>query len=174
MHAAAEDRSIIFRAIIAHHPIFTLYYNDVMLLFDEFLPELRLFGYDFYFGGLEPMLSYSNYPLDQLGNGRTNHAKNAPNYIDDEDRCYKRSEFFPRNGREATNRTVMASQGEFLNQIVSGAGGTYTFPICEWNMWRSHGNFIYGESKYNGFVLVHAMKEMVEVKYKGVHSNPHF
>ena len=64
MHATAEDRSVIFRAIVAHHPIFTLYYNDVMLLFDEFLPELRLFGYDFYFGGLEPMLSYSNYPLD--------------------------------------------------------------------------------------------------------------
>ena len=50
----------------------------------------------------------------------------------------------------------------------SGAGGKITFPICEWNMWRSHGNFIYGESKYNGFVLIDVQKEMIEVKYKGV------
>lgn len=155
MRKDAEDRSVIFRGIVAHHPIFTLYYDDVMVLFDEFLPELRMFGYDFYFGGYEPQLSYANFPLDQIGNGRTNHL-NAPYDIDSSDRCYKRSEFFPRQGREKTNRTAMASQGEFINQIVSGAGGKVTFPICEWNMWRSHGNFIYGESKWNGFVLVHA------------------
>ena len=108
MKAFAEDRSIIFRAVVAHHPMFTLYYDDVMLLFDEFMPELRMFGYDFYFAGLEPQLSYANFPLDQLGNGRTNHM-NAPYDIDATDRCYKRSEFFPRNGREATERVAMAS-----------------------------------------------------------------
>lgn len=54
MKRTAENRQVVFRAIVAHHPIFTLYYDDVMLLFDEFLPELRMYGYDFYFGGLEP------------------------------------------------------------------------------------------------------------------------
>ena len=108
MHMTAEDRTIAFRGIVMHHPIFTLYYDDNMLLFDDFLPEIRAYGYDLILSGLEPHLSYSNFPLDQFGNARKNHL-DTPYDIDDTDRCYKRSEFFPRNGREATGRVAMAS-----------------------------------------------------------------
>ena len=32
----------------------------------------------------------------------------------------------------------------------------------------SHGNFVYGESKYNGYALVHVTKGKVDVKLVGV------
>lgn len=35
-------------------------------------------------------------------------------------------------------------------------------------MQMSHGNFIYGESKYNGYALVHVTKKKVDVQLIGV------
>lgn len=64
----------------------------------------------------------------------------------------------------------MTTQGEYVNQITSGAAGKTTFPICQWNMLKSHGNFVYGQSQYNGFVLVHVTSNAVDVKWIGVKS----
>lgn len=36
-------------------------------------------------------------------------------------------------------------------------------------MQKSHGQFIYGDSLFNGFALVHVTRHNVDVKYYGVH-----
>ena len=149
-----------------NHPMFSLYYDDYMALVYKLMPVLRKFGYDLYFSGLEQQLSYSNFPLDSPGNGRT--GRKISKDIDKNTTCWKRSEFFPRGGPEKKTRMVLMSQGEYLNQFNSGAAGKATLPICKWGMEKSHGNFVYGESRYNGFMLVHVTRNMVDVKLQGV------
>ena len=112
-------------------------------------------------------MNYATFPMDNKGTGRTGRHIEAD--IDKNDTCYKRSEFFPENGIEAKTRMYMVSQGEYVNQITVGASGKSTFPICAWNMQKSHGQFIYGDSLFNGFALVHVTRHSVDVKYYGVH-----
>lgn len=166
MKKAANNPEVKFKGIVMHHPMFTLYYDDYMPLVYYFNKKIRKYGYDVYFAGMEQQLNYANYPLDQSGTGRSN--RKIPKDIDKNETCYKRSEFFPRGGPEKQSRFVMTSQGEYVNQITSGAAGKTTFPVCQWNMLKSHGNFVYGQSKHNGFVLAHASKDMLDIKWIGV------
>lgn len=166
MDSHAKDSKIIFKAVVLHHPMFGLYYDDYMVLVNRFLPKLRKFGYDLYITGLEHQLNYATFPLDDIGTGRT--GKKMEIGIDDNTTCYKRSEFFPENGPETKDRFYTSSQGEFVNQLTVGASGKTTFPICAWNMQRSHGKFIYGESLLNGYALVHVTKHAIDVKMYGV------
>ena len=166
MEDHAKDSKIIFKAVILHHPMFGLYYDDYMVLVNRFLPKLRKYGYDLYINGLEHQLNYATFPLDDIGTGRT--GKKFDDDIDKNNTCFKRSEFFPEEGPEQKTRTFMSSQGEFVNQVTVGASGKTTFPICAWNMQKSHGKFIYGESYLNGFALVHATKHAIDVKLYGV------
>jgi hypothetical protein len=115
---------------------------------------------------MEHQLNYANFPLDEPGNGRT--GRKIDENIDSNSNCHKRSEFWIRKGPEAKSHTVIATQGEFVHQVTVGASGKTTYPICEWNMQMSHGNFVYGESKYNGYALVHVTKGKVDVKLMGV------
>lgn len=55
-----------------------------------------------------------------------------------------------------------------MNQLTVGASGKTTFPICAWNMQKSHGKFIYGESLLNGYALVHVTKHAIDVRMFGV------
>ena len=55
-----------------------------------------------------------------------------------------------------------------MNQLTVGSSGKTTFPICAWNMQKSHGKFIYGESLLNGYALVHVTKHALDVKMYGV------
>lgn len=162
----AKDTKVIWRAAVLHHPMFSLYYDDYVKLVESFLPLLRTYGYDFYFAGMEHQLNYANFPLDEPGNGRT--GRKIDENIDSNSNCHKRSEFWIRKGPEAKSHTVIATQGEFVHQVTVGASGKTTYPICEWNMQMSHGNFVYGESKYNGYALVHVTKGKVDVKLMGV------
>ena len=162
----AKDTKVIWRAAVLHHPMFALYYDDYVKIVENFLPILRTYGYDFYFAGMEHQLNYANFPLDEPGNGRS--GRKIDENIDSNTNCHKRSEFWIRKGPEAKSHTVIATQGEFVHQVTVGASGKTTYPICEWNMQMSHGSFIYGESKYNGFALVHVTKGKVDVKLMGV------
>jgi len=146
--------------------MFTLYYDDNVKIVENLLPILRTYGYDFYFAGMEHQMNYANFPLDEPGNGRT--GRNISEDIDSNTVCHKRSEFWIRGGPEKKSHTVITTQGEFVNQITVGASGKTTYPICEWNMEMSHGNFTYGESKYNGFALVHVTSAKIDVKLLGV------
>lgn len=154
--AQAKDTKVIWRAAVLHHPMFCLYYDDYVKLVEKLLPTLRTYGYDLYFAGMEHQMNYANFPLDQPGNGRT--GRNISEDINENTVCHKRSEFWIRGGPEKRSHTIVTSQGEYVNQITVGASGKTTYPICEWNMEMSHGNFVYGESKYNGYALVHVTK----------------
>ena len=107
MENHAKDSKIIFKAVVMHHPMFGLYYDDYMVLVDRFLPKLRKFGYDLYITGLEHQLNYATFPLDDVGTGRT--GKKIEDGIDKNNTCYKRSEFFPDGGQESKTRSYIAS-----------------------------------------------------------------
>lgn len=169
MEAHAKDSKIIFKAVVLHHPMFGLYYDDYMVLVNRFLPKLRKYGYDLYITGLEHQMNYATFPLDDVGTGRT--GKKIEEGINNNQTCFKRSEFFPENGDESKTRTFMSSQGEFVNQLTVGASGKTTFPICAWNMQKSHGKFIYGESLLNGYALVHVTRHAIDVRMYGVKFN---
>ena len=53
MKQASMDNKIIFKGIVMHHPMFSLYYDDYMALVYFFNKKIRKYGYDIYFSGLE-------------------------------------------------------------------------------------------------------------------------
>lgn len=105
--AQSKDSKVIFRAAVLHHPMFCLYYDDYVKLVELLLPQLRTYGYDLYFAGMEHQMNYANFPLDEPGNGRT--GRNISEDIDNNTVCHKRSEFWIKGGPEKRTHSIITT-----------------------------------------------------------------
>ena len=63
----------------------------------------------------------------------------------------------------------MWNKGSVIHQFTQGSGGKHLDDVCHNNIKDSTGNFLYAQSKYNGFSLVHVTPEEFNVKNKGVY-----
>ena len=62
----SEDKSIIWKASVMHHPIFGLNYLDFTVIIEDFLPLLKKYKFDLFINGHEHNQSYAFTPSSDL------------------------------------------------------------------------------------------------------------
>lgn len=165
-----QDQDIVWKASVMHHMMFGLHYADYGVILDKFLPLIRKYNYDIYFNGHEHQMHYAYTSPEEIDHILENYKVQPDGQFRKmpKDTCWDDVEIFPEHGPEEQSREVSLDQGERIHQLTIGASGKPTYPICQSNLDNSHGHFVYGQNKYNGFALVTVTPGQLEIQLKGV------
>ena len=121
-----NDKTIVWKSTIQHHPIFGKWYSDYLNITSNYLPIMLDHGVDFYLNGHEHTLEYAYYPYDQIGWNKKYSYAHAQAYKLEGYTCSPDQELF----FGTPSRYAESTKGEALHQFTIGSSGFDLYDVC--------------------------------------------
>lgn len=152
MEEQSKDDKIIWKAVSGHQHIFGMQFNENKIIYDEFLPLMKKYGYDVYLNGHEHLMDYSYIPTrndtvrpkkkkDAMPPDKVQRRREYYTPIEKVKNftwewaypCWTRREWFFEEDYPNINRNAESKKGDYIHEITAGACGEIRNPpsLCQ-------------------------------------------